>query len=46
MKLAGEDGCKCGIEGCPGHEAVNGKIFIDNHLRAIVIDVPKRKPEK
>jgi hypothetical protein len=47
MQLAGEDGCKCGIEGCPGHEAVNGKIFIDNHpLGPIVIDVSKRKPEE
>jgi hypothetical protein len=26
-----DDGCKCGIEGCPEHEAVNGKVIIDNH---------------
>lgn len=47
MELAGEDGCKCGIEGCPGHEAVNGKVFIDNHRQGpIVIDVLNRKPEE
>jgi hypothetical protein len=24
MKLAGEEGCLCGIEGCPGHEVIDG----------------------
>jgi hypothetical protein len=42
MRLAGDDGCECGIEGCPGHEVVDGKILIENHpLGSIVIDVSK-----
>jgi len=45
MKLAGDDGCKCGIEGCPGHEVIDGKVFIDNHPLGLVISVPKRKTE-
>jgi hypothetical protein len=40
MKLAGDDGCKCGIEGCPGHELIGGRLFLENHpLGPIVISV-------
>jgi hypothetical protein len=40
MKLAGDDGCKCGIEGCPGHELIGGRLFLENHpLGPIVITV-------
>src|SRR6266850_7409525 len=31
MKLAGEDGCKCGIPHCPGHEVIGGRVFMDTH---------------
>lgn len=31
MELAGPDGCKCGIPGCPGHEVIGGRIFMENH---------------
>jgi hypothetical protein len=47
MKLARDEGCPCGIEGCPRHEVVDGKVFIDNHpLGPIVIDVSDRESEK
>jgi hypothetical protein len=44
MKLAGDDGCKCGIEACPGHEAFGGRLFIENHtLGPIVVELPEKK---
>jgi hypothetical protein len=40
MKLSGDDGCKCGIEGCPGHELIGDRLFLENHpLGPIVITV-------
>jgi len=46
MKLAGEEGCLCGIEACPGHEVIGGKVFIEDHpLGPIVIKLPKNKAE-
>ena len=46
MKLAGEEGCLCGIEGCPGHEVIDGKVFIDSHpLGRIVITLHKNKAD-
>jgi hypothetical protein len=46
MKLAGEDGCLCGIEACPGHEVIDGKVLIDSHpLGPIVITLHKNKAE-
>ena len=40
MKLAGDDGCQCGIEGCHGHELIGDRLFLDNHpLGPIVITV-------
>jgi len=43
MKLAGPDGCKCGIPQCPGHEVIGGRIFMDTHpLGPIIIERPDK----
>ena len=44
MNLAGDEGCKCGIEACPGHEEVAGKIFIENHpFGSIIVEIQSCK---
>jgi hypothetical protein len=44
MKLAEPEGCLCGIEGCPGHEAISGRLFIENHpLGPVVVEFPDSK---
>lgn len=41
IELAGSDGCKCGILGCPGHEVIGGRIFMENHpLGPIIVECP------
>ena len=43
MALARPHGCKCGIPGCPGHEVIGGRIFMENHaLGTIIIKCPDK----
>ena len=43
MKLARDEGCRCGIRGCPGHELIGGKIFVENHpLGVIIVECPDK----
>ena len=45
MELTGEEGCLCGIPGCPGHEMIDGKIVIEGHPsgKTIIIEDRSKK---